>query len=109
MSVGFAGVNSMIFVEGENCTEAAPLGPLTSILLPDTDAIDPTTSSSPLIFSGVWDATADVVLGRGDDPPALVSAEPQATADSVVTPTTARIVQRVIATLGMVDSYPTWV
>jgi len=52
MSVSFAGVNSMIFVSSVNDTDADPSGELTSIRIPDTDAIEPLTSSSPLIFSG---------------------------------------------------------
>jgi hypothetical protein len=62
----------MIFVDEENATDADPCGPLTSIVVPDTESIDPTTSSSPLTFNGVvdgagGDATADVVFGAVED------------------------------------------
>jgi len=58
----------MIFVDGENTTDADPFGPLTSILVPDTESIDPLTSSSPLTFDGDGgEATAEVVLGAADD------------------------------------------
>ena len=91
MSVSLAGVSSMIFVDGENATVADPFAPVTSIVVPDTESIDPLTSSSPLTFTGAWDdATADVVLGAVDDELGeLLSDEPQATADSAVIPTIA--------------------
>ena len=91
MSVSLAGVSSMIFVDGENATFADPCGPLTSIVVPDTESIDPLTSSSPLTFAGAWDdATADVVLGAADDALGeLLLDEPQATADNAAIPTIA--------------------
>jgi len=87
----------MIFVEDENATDAVPWGPLTSIVVPDTESMDPTTSSSPLIFNGVvdggrGDATADVVFGAVEDTLGeLLLDEPQPTAASVVIPTIASI------------------
>ena len=91
MSVSLAGVSSMIFVDAENATLADPFAPLTSIVVPDTESIDPLTSSSPLTFAGAWDAVAadeevdvdEVSLGG------LLVDEPQATADSAVIPTIA--------------------
>jgi hypothetical protein len=82
----------MIFVDAENATFADPFAPLTSIVVPDTESIDPLTSSSPLTFAGAWDAAAadvmvdvvDVSLGE------LLLDEPQATADSAVIPTIAK-------------------
>jgi hypothetical protein len=97
MSVSLAGVSSMIFVDDENATDADPCGPLTSIVVPDTESIDPTTSSSPLIFNGVvdgvvGDATADVDFGAVDDSLGeLLLDEPQPAAASAVIPAIARI------------------
>jgi len=85
----------MIFVDEENATDADPCGPLTWIVVPDTESIDPTTSSSPLTFNGVvdgagGDATADVVFGAVEDSLAeLLLDEPQPTAASTVIPTIA--------------------
>ena len=95
MSIGLAGVSSMIFVDDENATDADPWGPLTLIVVPDTESIDPTTSSSPLTFDGVadgvgGDATADVVFGAVEDSLGeLLLDEPQPTAASAVIPTIA--------------------
>jgi len=95
MSVGLAGVSSMIFVDEENATDADPWGPLTSIVVPDTESIEPTTSSSPLTFNGVvdevgGDATAEVVLVAVEDSLGeLLLDEPQPTAASAVIPTIA--------------------
>ncbi|MGI9164565.1 MAG: hypothetical protein ACR2JI_16835 [Mycobacterium sp.] len=88
-----AGVNSMTFVESENDTVADPFCPLTSIVVPDTDAIDPLTSSSPLIFTGAWDgSTAAVVVDAVEDALGdLVVAELQATADNAVIPIIANV------------------
>ena len=92
MSAGLAGVNSMIFVDSDNDTDADPFGPLTSIVVPDTDAIDPLTSSSPLTFTGATDAAAaaDVVAGALDCALGeFMLDSPHATADSAVIPTIA--------------------
>jgi len=85
----------MIFVDEENATDADPCGPLTWIVVPDTESIDPTTSSSPLTFNGGvdgagGDATADVVFGAVEDSLGeLLLDEPQPTAASAVIPTIA--------------------
>src|SRR5262245_28953657 len=108
MSVGLAGVSSMIFVAEENATDADPWGPLTLIVVPDTESIDPTTSSSPLTFDGVvdgagGDATAAVVFGAvGDSLGGLLLDEPQATTESAVIPTIASTEYQVIDAFCMV-------
>ena len=98
MSVDLAGVNSMIFVDAENATDADPFGELTSMVEPDTDAIDPLTSSSPLTFTGASDvgaAAADVAVGAaGDSPCELLVDAPQAPADNAVIPMTASTERR---------------
>jgi hypothetical protein len=91
----------MIFVESVKDTDAEPSGELTSIRIPDTEAIEPLTSSSPLIFSGAWEAAAaDVVADAADDVAdeavgdtldSVFVAEPHATADNAVIPTSASI------------------
>ena len=72
----------------------ASLGPLACAYLarPDTDAIDPLTSSSPLTFTGATDAAAaaDVVAGALDCALGeFMLDSPHATADSAVIPTIA--------------------
>jgi hypothetical protein len=93
MSESFTGVNSITLVDSDRATAAAPFGELTSTRVPDTDAIDPLTSSSPSIFTGAWEAAAaDVVADAADDAlGSVLVAEPHATADSEVIPTTASI------------------
>jgi hypothetical protein len=90
----------MIFVDGENATDADPFGPLTSIVVPDTDAIDPLTSSSPLTFTGASDvgaAAADAAgVVVGDLLGELVVDDPQATADNAVTPMVTSTDRRVV-------------
>jgi hypothetical protein len=83
----------MIFVESVKDTDAEPSGEVTSIRIPDTEAIEPLTSSSPLIFSGAWEAAAaDVVVDAADDAlGSVLVAELHATADSAVIPTIANI------------------
>jgi hypothetical protein len=81
----------MIFVDGENATVADPFGPVTSIVVPDTESMDPLTSSSPLTLTGAWDAAAADVVFDADDVSLgeLLLDESQATADSAVIPTIA--------------------
>jgi hypothetical protein len=87
-----AGVNSMTLVDSEKATDAAPFGELTSILMPDTDAIEPPTSSSPSALTGVSDAGAatDVVVDAdADSLDELLVEDPHATVDNAVIPTIA--------------------
>jgi hypothetical protein len=91
MSVSLTGVNSRIFVDGENATVAGPLGCVTWIVVPDTDATCPNTRSLPLA-GAVTEDDADgdgvpVALGEALDDPLLD--EPHAATDSAVTPMTA--------------------
>jgi len=81
----------MIFVDGENATVADPVGPVTAIVVPDTDAMDPLTSSSPLTLAGAWDAAvADVAFGAVEESlGGLLLDEPHATAYSAAIPTIA--------------------
>ncbi|WP_319435848.1 hypothetical protein [Mycobacterium sp. RTGN5] len=82
----------MTFVDGVKDTDAVPFGPLTVIVVPDTESIDPITSSSPLTFDGGADEAAadDVVFDAVEVPLGeLLLDEPHATADSAVTPTIA--------------------
>jgi hypothetical protein len=91
----------MTLVESVNATDAAPCGELTSILMPDTEAIEPLTSSLPSIFSGAWEAAAgEVVADAADDVAdeaaddavdSVLVVELHATADSAVIPISARI------------------
>jgi hypothetical protein len=95
----------MILVDSVKATAAAPRGELTSTRVPDTEAIDPLTSSSPSMITGTWEASAaDVVAPAAADDAAddavddtdeaadsVFVAEPHATADSAVIPTSARI------------------
>jgi hypothetical protein len=78
----------MTFVDSVNVTDAEPFGPLTSTLLPETESIDPATSSSPFTFAGVMDgAAADVVAAAVEEAVgAAVLDAVQATADSAATP-----------------------
>ncbi|MCE9516255.1 MAG: hypothetical protein K8R24_10060 [Mycobacterium sp.] len=71
-----------------NVTDAEPFGPLTSTLLPETESIDPATSSSPFTFAGVMDgAAADVVAAVVEEAVgATVLDALQPTADSAATP-----------------------
>jgi hypothetical protein len=87
----------MILVDSENATDADPCAELTSILIPDTEAIEPLNSSSPLIFTGASDAgaaaadvLADVAEAVGDSVGELLVGDPQAAADKTVIPATAR-------------------
>jgi hypothetical protein len=78
----------MTFVDSANVTDAEPFGPLTSTLLPETESIDPATSSSPFTFAGVMDgAAADGVAAAVEEvlDAALLDAV-QAIADSVAIP-----------------------
>jgi hypothetical protein len=89
----------MIFVDSVKATAAAPRGELTSTRVPDTEAIDPLTSSSPSMITGTWEASADVVGEAADDAADDTDeaadsgfvAEPHATADRAVIPTNASI------------------
>jgi hypothetical protein len=83
----------MTLVDSEKATDADPCGELTSTRVPDTDAIDPPTSSSPSTLTGVSDAgaaAADVVVGAVEDSVGggFVD-DPHATADSAVVATSA--------------------
>jgi hypothetical protein len=92
MSDSFAGVNSHTLVDSDKATDAAPFGELTSILVPDTDAIDPPTSSLPSTLTGVSDAGAatDVeVAGDADSLDEVLVEDPHATVDNAVIPTIA--------------------
>ena len=94
----------MILVYSVKATAAAPRGELTSTRVPYTEAIDPLTSSSPSMITGTWEASAadvvapaaadadDEVADAADEAVDSVSVvELHATADSAVTPTSARI------------------
>jgi hypothetical protein len=92
----------MILVDSVKATAAAPRGELTSTRVPDTEAIDPLTSSSPSMITGTWEASAaDVVAPAATDDEAddaaddavdsVLVAEPHATADRAVIPTIASI------------------
>jgi hypothetical protein len=83
----------MSFVLSVKDTDAEPSGEVTSIFMSDTEAIEPLTSSSPLIFSGAREAAAaDVVVDAADDAlDSVLVAEPHATADRAVIPTMASI------------------
>jgi len=104
----------MIFVDEENATDADPWGPLTSIVVSDTESIDPTTSSSPLTFDGVvdgagGDATADVVFGAVEGSlGGLLLDEPQPTAASAVIPTIASTEYQVIDVFCMAAPDRRW-
>jgi hypothetical protein len=88
----------MIFVAGENDTVADPFGPLTSIIVPDTDAIEPATSSSPFTLTGATDvgcAAADDVTGVvGDSLGELLVVDPHATVANAVIPIIGSIAMR---------------
>lgn len=78
----------MTLVDSEKATDAAPFGELTSILMPDTDAIEPPTSSSPSALTGVSDAGAatDVVVDAdADSLDELLVEDPHATVDNAGT------------------------
>jgi hypothetical protein len=80
----------MIFVDGVNDTDADPWRPLTVIVVPETESIDPITSSSPLTFDGATDEATVGDVGAADDADDVVFGdEPHATADTAVTPTIA--------------------
>ena len=89
----------MTFVAAEKETFAAPFGPLTWIVVPDTDAMDPATSSSPFTFTGVADvgdaAGVEVAGVVGDSPGELLVDGPQAMADDAVIPMSANTERRV--------------
>jgi hypothetical protein len=94
----------MTFVDSANVTDAEPFGPLTSTLLPETESIDPATSSSPFTFAGAMDgAAADVVAAAVEEVPgAAVLDALQATADSAATPAIASTEYNGFDALGMV-------
>jgi hypothetical protein len=83
----------MTLVDSEKATDAAPCGELTSILMPDTDAIEPPTSSSSSALTGVSDAgaaAADVVVGAvADSVGGGFVDDPHATTDRAVVATIA--------------------
>jgi hypothetical protein len=83
----------MILVDSVKATAAAPRGELTSTRVPDTEAIDPLTSSSPSMITGTWEASGADVVADADDEVAdsVFVAEPHATADSAVIPTNASV------------------
>jgi hypothetical protein len=96
----------MTLVDSEKATDAAPFGELTSILMPDTDAIDPPTSSSPSALTGVSDAGAatDVeVAADADSLDELFVDDAHATVDSAVIPTIANTERWVSGALNMVS------
>jgi hypothetical protein len=101
----------MTLVDSEKATDAAPCGELTSILMPDTDAIEPPTSSSPSALTGVSDAGAatDVeVAGDADSLDELFVDDPHATADSAVIPTSANTERWVSDALCMLNPDRSW-
>jgi hypothetical protein len=95
-----------------NATDADPCGELTSILMPDTDAIEPPTSSSPSALTGVSDAdaaAADVVVDADEAAlDELFVDDPHATADSAVIPTSASTERWVSDALCMLNPDRSW-